>query len=153
LRAVAEALPASPVALYLIENKSGSMLLEGQAEGIAGADRDCLERGAGLTGTVVQTGHLVATNHPEKDPRFAPEVDTPEGGEIRPLICVPLKIRGKTLGVLRAFPTGATSASARTAEVLAASMSAAVRNVLLYRSLLDSIDEVARVRREGRSRS
>jgi len=153
LRAVSESLPASPVALYLIENKSGSMLLEGQAEGAGGSDRDCLERGVGLTGTVVQTGHLVATNHPDKDPRFALEVDTPADGDIRPLLCVPLKIRGKTLGVLRAFPTGSVSASARTAEVLAASMSAAVRNVLLYRSLLDSIDEVARVRRESRGRA
>jgi DNA-binding NarL/FixJ family response regulator/putative methionine-R-sulfoxide reductase with GAF domain len=148
LRAVAEALPASPVALHLIENKSGSLLLEGQAEDADGVDRDCLDRGIGLTGVVVQTGHLVATDHPDKDPRFAPEADTPADGAVRPLICVPLKIRGKTLGVLRAFPTGSSPASARTAETLAAAMSAALRNVLLYRSLLDSIDEVARARRE-----
>jgi hypothetical protein len=34
-------------------------------------------------------------------------------------------------------------------EVLAAALSAAVRNVLLYRSLVDTIDEVARARREA----
>jgi hypothetical protein len=32
--------------------------------------------------------------------------------------------------------------------VLGAALSAAVRNVLLYRSLLESIEELARVRRE-----
>jgi hypothetical protein len=35
--------------------------------------------------------------------------------------------------------------------MLAAVLSAAVRNVLLYRSLLESIEEVAQVRREAKS--
>jgi DNA-binding response OmpR family regulator/putative methionine-R-sulfoxide reductase with GAF domain len=149
LRAVAQMLPAAPVALYLIENKSGTLMLEGQVEGAGPPDRESVDRGGGLTGLVLQTGHLVASDQPDKDPRFAPDVDTPADGGIRPLVCVPLQVRGKTLGVLRAFPTG-TGASARTAEMLAAAVSAAVRNVLLYRSLLESIDEVARVRRESR---
>jgi len=54
------------------------------------------------------------------------------------------------LGVFRAFPEAAGAPSARTGEVLSAALSAAVRNVLLYRSLVESIDEVARARREGR---
>jgi DNA-binding response OmpR family regulator/putative methionine-R-sulfoxide reductase with GAF domain len=152
LRAVAQTLPASPVALYLIENKTGTLQIEGQAEGSGPADRESFDRVSGLTGMVLQTGHLVATDHPDKDPRFTPDVDTPADGSIRPLLCVPLQMRGKTLGVLRAFPTGGAPALARTAEVLAAAMSAAVRNVLLYRSLLESIDEVARARRGSRGR-
>jgi len=151
LRVVAQMLPAAPVALYLIDNQSGTLLLEGQVEGAAPPDRERVDRGAGLTGMVLQTGHLVASDHPDKDPRFTPDVDTPADGSVRPLVCVPLQVRGKTLGVLRAFPSG-TGASARTAELLAAAVSAAVRNVLLYRSLLESIDEVARVRRESRGR-
>ena len=39
----------------------------------------------------------------------------------------------------------------RTAEVLAAAFSAAVRNVLLYRSLLQSIEEVAEARKQSRA--
>jgi DNA-binding response OmpR family regulator/putative methionine-R-sulfoxide reductase with GAF domain len=152
LEAVAQALPAAPVALYLIDNKTGILTLEGQVEGAGPPDRDHFDRGSGLTGMVLQTGHLVASDHPDKDPRFAPEIDTPADGSIRPLLCVPMKLRGKALGVLRAFPMSRTPASARTAEVLAAAMSAAVRNVLLYRSLLESIDEVARARRQSRGR-
>jgi hypothetical protein len=53
------------------------------------------------------------------------------------------------LGVFRAFPEAAGAPSPRTGEVLSAALSAAVRNVLLYRSLLESIDEVARARREA----
>jgi DNA-binding response OmpR family regulator/putative methionine-R-sulfoxide reductase with GAF domain len=152
LRVVAQELPAAPVALYLIENKTGTLRLEGQVEGSGPADRESFDRTSGLTGMVLQAGNLVATDHPDKDPRFDPEVDTPADSSIRPLICVPLQMRGKILGVMRAFPSGRAPASARTAEVLAAAMSAAVRNVLLYRSLLESIDEVARVRRGSRNR-
>ena len=152
LRAVATMLPAAPVGLYLIENASGTLRLEGQVEGAGPSDREVFDRSSGLTGMVLQTGHLVATDHPDKDPRFDPDVDTPADGSIRPLVCVPVTMRGKTLGVLRAFPYGGAPASARTAEVLAAAISAAVRNVLLYRSLLESIDEVARVRRGSRGR-
>jgi len=93
----------------------------------------------------------VATDAPESDPRFDAAVDTPEHGRPSPLLCVPLRLRGKTLGLVRAFPSGGASASARTGEILGAALSAAVRNVLLYRSLLESIDEVAEARRENRS--
>lgn len=152
LGVVSSLLPAAPVALHLIENKSGVLVLEGQVEGAGPSDRSGLQRSGGLTGMVVQTGNLVATGYPEKDPRFDEEIDTPADGSVRPLICVPIKIRGKILGVLRAFPGDPAWARARTAEVLTAAVSAAVRNVLLYRSLLDSIDEVARVRRTTRKR-
>jgi hypothetical protein len=95
---------------------------------------------------VLQTGRLVATDHPEADARFDRDMDTPAGGAVGPLLCAPLRLRGKVMGVVRAFPAPGVSASARTGEVLSASLSAAVRNVLLYRSLLESIDEVARAR-------
>jgi sigma-B regulation protein RsbU (phosphoserine phosphatase) len=150
LGTIARLIPASPVALYLIDNRTGTLELEGQLASDGPADRERFDRSTGLTGTVIQTGNLIATDHPDKDPRFVQDVDTPADGSIRPLICVPMQMRGKVLGVLRVFPLAGGAALPRTAEVLAAAASAAVRNVLLYRSLLDSIDEVARARREGR---
>jgi hypothetical protein len=64
-------------------------------------------------------------------------------------LCGALRFRGKVLGVFRAFPEAREAPSPRTGEVLSAALSAAVRNVLLYRSLIESIDEVARARREA----
>ena len=58
-------------------------------------------------------------------------------------------MRGKVLGAFRAFPEQPSAASARRGELLGALLSAAVRNVLLYRSLLETIDELAEARREG----
>ena len=76
-------------------------------------------------------------------------VDTALDGEPRPFLCVPLKLRGKTVGLFRAFPEDRARASARTAEMIGAVLSAAVRSVLLYRSLLATIDDIAVARREA----
>jgi DNA-binding response OmpR family regulator len=151
LRAVERALPASPVSLHLIDGRSGELVVLGQRDGGRVADRERLPRDRGLTGMVLQTGRLVAVDHPETDPRFDPEVDTPDDGAAAALLCVPLRVRDKVMGVARAFPTGDAMASARTGEVLAAALSAVVRNVFLYRSLLDAVDDVARARRESGS--
>jgi sigma-B regulation protein RsbU (phosphoserine phosphatase) len=147
LRPVARRLPGAVVSLYLIDNPTGELLLAGQVDDEGPGDRERLPRDRGLTATVLQTGGLVATDHPERDSRFDPQVDTPADGAARPLLCVPLRLRGKVLGLFRGFPSQSVGASARTGEILSATLSAAVRNVLLYRSLLESIDEVADARR------
>lgn len=151
MAAVARRLDGDVMALHLIDNPTGEIVLEHQAERGGVGDRDRLPRDRGLTGMVLQTGNLVATNHPERDPRYDPEVDTAADGKPRPLLCVPLRLRGKVLGLFRGFPDDAEGSAARTGEILGAALSAAVRNILLYRSLLESIDEVADARREAGS--
>ncbi len=150
LRPVARTLSAAPVSLYLIDNATGELRLEGQCDDSGRGDRKSLPRQRGLTALVLQTGRVVATDRPQSDPRFDPDVDTPEHAVAGPLLCVPLSWRGKVLGVVRAFPPSGAAVSARTGEVLAAVLSAAVRNVFLYRSLLESIEDLAEARREAR---
>ena len=152
LAAVATGVSAAPVSLYLLGSSGRELVLESQCERAGHADREKLPVDAGLTGVVVQTGRLVATDAPDRDPRFDPEVDTPECGEVSPLLCVPVRFRNKTMGVMRVFLETGVSASARTAEILAAAISAAVRNALMYRGLLESVDEVAKARRENQAR-
>ncbi|MDJ0851087.1 MAG: GAF domain-containing protein [Myxococcota bacterium] len=149
LQHAAEALGAPVASIHLIENESGELVLEREYERRGGGDRLRLERTRGLTGTALQTGILVAAPDPESDPRFDAEVDTPADGRVLPLLCVPLRMRGKVLGAFRAFPEDAPAVSARSGELLGSLLSAAVRNVLLYRSLLETIDELAEARREG----
>jgi len=142
-------LPAAPVSLYLIDPATGALKCEGQCDGGVRADRPELPKNSGLTGLVLQTGRLVAAREPHGDSRFDPDVDTPQDGAAGPLLCLPLRLRGKTVGVFRAFLPADVEVSARTGEVLAAALSAAVRNVLLYRSLVETIEEVAEARREA----
>jgi DNA-binding response OmpR family regulator/putative methionine-R-sulfoxide reductase with GAF domain len=145
LRPVAQALRAAPVSLYLLGERG--LVREAEWDGGVRADRPELRLGSGLTGAVVETGQLIASADPASDPRFDPAVDTPADGRPGPLLCGALRFRGKVLGVFRAFPEAREAPSPRTGEVLSAALSAAIRNVLLYRSLVESIDEVARARR------
>jgi len=148
LRPIARATAARVASLYLIDNASGRLVCEAQCEG-TDSDRADLPRGAGLTGGCLQSGAIVATDSPARDARFDPEVDTPESGRPGPVLIIPLRVRDRVLGVARVFPGASMSASARLGELLAAPLSAATRNVLLYRSLLESVDDVARARRDA----
>jgi len=150
LRPLCDALGAAPVSIFLLDGASGGLSLEGECDGGVRSERSKLEPGRGLTGLVVQTGNLIAAPDPSADTRFDRETDTPEDGECAPMLCVPLRLRGKVFGVFRAFFPLGHEPSARTGEVLAAALSAAGRNVLLYRSLVDSIAEVAEARRVAR---
>ena len=152
LTPLAARLDAAPVSLYLLDAASGDLVRAGECDAGVRGDRTTLSCKRGLTGTVFQTGHLVATDRPEADPRFDAEVDTPTDGVAGPVFCLPLHFRGKIVGIFRAFLPADASASARTGEVLSTVLSAAVRNVLLYRSLVETIEEVAEARREARPR-
>lgn len=150
LRAVARRLSAAPVALFLLRPDGEVLELEAELDGGVSGDHPVLPTDRGLVGLVCQTGRLVAVDRPEADPRFEATVDTAADGLVRPMLCVPIQLRDKPVGVLRVFLEEGRAASPRTAEVLAAAFSAAVRNVLLYRSLLQSIEEVAEARRRTR---
>ncbi len=72
-----------------------------------------------------------------------------EGDKVK----VTLRFRGRCLGVCRVFgDAGFAGLPETTGALVAAALSAAVRNVLLYRSLVESIEEVAQVRREAGQR-
>jgi len=151
LGAVSSQLAAAPVALFVLRPDGSILDLEAEADGGVVGDRASLPVGQGLAGMVCQSGQLVAVEEPECDARFVADIDTAADGQIRPYLCLPLSLRGNVVGLLRVFLAAGRSASPRTAEVLAAAFSAALRNVLLYRSLLKSIDELAQARREARS--
>ena len=150
LERIGRELAAAPVSLYLATAARDALVREAEWDGGARSDRERLPVAAGLTGAVFETGAIVATAAPRREPRFALAVDTPADGKPRALVCGPIRFRGRTLGVFRAFPDAASDASPALAELLAAALSAAVRNVLLYRNLVQTIEEVAVARREGR---
>jgi DNA-binding response OmpR family regulator/putative methionine-R-sulfoxide reductase with GAF domain len=152
LSAVASQLGAAPVALHLLSSDGSRLEIEAEADGGRRGDRVSLAIGEGLTGLVCRNGQLVAVDVPAEEGRFRAAVDTAADGVARPYLCVPIKLREKLVGVLRVFLESDCRTSPRTGEVLAAAFSAAVRNVLLYRSLVQSIEEMAEARREMSSR-
>ncbi|MFK7894238.1 MAG: response regulator [Myxococcota bacterium] len=151
LSAVATQLSAAPASLFLLSSDRTMLVREAEVDGGLIGDRLELAADRGLAGQACQSGQLVAAERPSADARFDAAVDTPSDGVERPYLCVPLRLRDKIVGILRIFLDEGKIASPRTAEVLSAAFSAAVRNVLLYRSLLQSIEEVAEARKEARS--
>jgi len=151
LGSLAAALPAAPVSLYLADPNTGELQRESMSEGNSAGDRLRLPRDLGLTGRVLQSGEVLALANPGRDGRFDSEVDTPQDGRPRPLLCLPIRMRGKVIGVARAFLPVGSSVSVHRGEVAAAALSAAVRTALLYRSLLSTIEEVAEARRAARA--
>lgn len=154
LACLAERLPAAGAALYLVEPGQGSFVREAVWEAGRVTDRPWLPPGRGLAGAVAATGVFVASADPSADPRFDPDVDRPAGvsGEESAsggLLCLPLRFRRNTVGLVRVHLARAQAPSLRTAEIAGAVLSAALRSWLLYRSWRSSIDEVARIRRES----
>ena len=159
IRPIERALKADPVAIYLIDSQSRGggaggrpqLVLEASSDRGLRLEQDRIPSDRGLSGAVFQSGHLIATPDPTADPRFDPAIDCPADQKPGPLLCIPLQLRGKGVGLCRIHLGPGAEVSARTGEVLVSVLSAAIRTVLLYRRLLESIEEVAAARRDARN--
>lgn len=62
-----------------------------------------LNLGEGIAGWVAQNGEALIVNQPEKDSRFYKGVDDKTEFKTRNVICVPIKVKDKAIGVLEAI--------------------------------------------------
>jgi len=60
-----------------------------------------LKLGDGIAGRVVQTGRPMVIQDARKEKNFSRKYDTKTGFETRSMVCVPLILRGKTIGALQ----------------------------------------------------
>jgi len=63
-----------------------------------------LKVGEGIAGWVFQQGSPLIVPDVRQDPRFYPGVDHDTGFRTKDMLCVPLKTRGKVIGVIRLLP-------------------------------------------------
>ena len=93
-----------------------------------------LKEGVGIAGLVAQTGHPEIVNEPQTDPRFAQPT-----GLIRSLLCVPLKVQEKVLGVInvsnKLSGEDFTAADEKLLTTLASQAAVAIENAHLVREL------------------
>ena len=93
----------------------------------------------GIAGWVMHEGQPAVVPDVTADPRFFGGVDQRTGTRTRSLICVPLRFRDETIGVMTAVNkiAGAfTDADLRTATALGASAAIAIENARLIEELL-----------------
>ena len=105
---------AIEAATRLMRAETGSLLLIHEEERelhfeVALGDKEetikmiTLGLGQGIAGWVAQKGKALIVNHPEKDRRFYKGVDGKKAFKTRNLICVPVKVKKKVIGVLEAI--------------------------------------------------
>jgi len=105
---------AMEAATQLMKAEAGSLLLvdEGKRQlyfEVALGDREedikriPLNFGEGIAGWVAQNGKPLIVNSPKKDPRFFKGVDERTEFKTRNIICVPVKVKEKIIGVLEAI--------------------------------------------------
>jgi HD-GYP domain-containing protein (c-di-GMP phosphodiesterase class II) len=105
---------AVEAATQLMKAEAGSLLLTDEGENrlyfeVALGDREeeikiiTLNLGEGIAGWVAMNGKPLIANHPEEAPHFLKEVDERTKFKTRNLICVPVKVKEKVIGVLEAI--------------------------------------------------
>ena len=104
-----EVVEAAAASLMLLDESSHELVFR-VALGEKG--RELVEKfrvrmGEGIAGAVAQTGKPLIVNQPRSDPRFATRFDEATRFSSRALLCVPLRAKGRVIGVLEALnPVG-----------------------------------------------
>ena len=96
----------SEVASLLLIDETSHELVFRVALGGKGAELEekfRVKMGEGIAGSVAASGKPEIVNDPHKDPRFAKRFDDSTGFVTRAILCVPMKAKGKVIGVLQAI--------------------------------------------------
>jgi len=148
-------LDASASALMLIDEESGELVSEyahGQLREFMRKQRTGLEEG--IAGWVATHGVPVVINDVHNDPRFSPLIDAQTGFPTRSVVCVPLKIRNKTIGVLEVLNKrsnqGFDSEDLGLVITTANQAAVAIENARLYQSLREERDRIIQVQEDVR---
>jgi signal transduction histidine kinase len=148
-------LDASASALMLVDEESGELVSEyahGQLGEFLRNKRTPLHEG--IAGWVATHGVPVVVNDVHTDPRFSPLVDAHTGFLTRSVVCVPLKIRDKTIGVLEVLnkrsDEGFDSEDLGLVITTANQAAIAIENARLYQSLREERDRIIQVQEDVR---
>ena len=104
MQAATELMKAEVGSLLLIDEETNRLYFE-----VALGDKEetvktfHLEMGEGIAGWVAQHGDPLIVHDAQNDPRFFSEVDKKSEFTTRDVICVPVKVKDKTIGVLEAI--------------------------------------------------
>jgi GAF domain-containing protein len=148
-------------AIQMLNVETGSVLLLGEdgktlsfSISVSGGKRveipTALQIGEGLAGWVVKTGEVACVSDVSGDERWFGEVEI--GFNTRSILCIPLKLDGRVLGVLQVLnkksPHGFDSTDVTLLSAFAASATIAIENARMFQEAsrarqLHALNEVA----------
>lgn len=102
---VRRTLNVETVSMGLIDPVTGNIQFEPALMGPLFKDLPpvTLKRGQGIAGWVAEHGEVVIVNDVYADKRFYARIDRQSGFQTRSMICLPLKVEERTIGVLQAI--------------------------------------------------
>jgi sigma-B regulation protein RsbU (phosphoserine phosphatase) len=135
-------LGADACSLMLVDEKNDELVFEvaqgPAAQKLKGVVR--IKRGQGIAGTVYDTGEPLLIENAYEDARFNPEVDRLTGYRTQTILCVPLKIKDRVIGVSQAINkldgSNFNEEDKETLSLLCDNAAIAVENARLHQEIL-----------------
>ncbi len=147
VRQIRELLNVQACSVWLLDEDSGELVCRRAAGAHAAKVRGWrLGPGQGLAGSVAQNGKSLLVTDTECDPRHYPGVDEETGLQMRSILSVPLRIKGKMVGVIQALdsrPGRLGTGAVPMVESLASSAAIALENAQLYENLQERLRELS----------
>ncbi len=150
MRLTAEVMNAEACSLWLIDEGTRELVFEiahGGEEEALRQYRMPMDRG--IAGWVATHNEPVLSNRVDRDARFNPRVDVRTGYLTRSIICVPLRTKGRVIGVLEVLNSlndeGFSESDLSLLSTLAVEAAIAIENARLYRSLREERDKIVTV--------
>jgi signal transduction histidine kinase len=148
-------LGAQASTLMLIDEETNELVFDipyGEKRELLRSYRMSMEEG--IAGWVATHGEPAIVNEAPGDERFSNGTDARTGFLTQSVICVPLQIKNRTIGVLevlnKASNHGFNDDDLRLLSTLAAQAATAIETARLYRSLREERDKILRVQEEAR---
>lgn len=148
-------LDATASALMMVDEQSGELTFEyayGEIGSMLRQKRTPLDEG--IAGWVATHGVPLLINDVHNDPRFNPAAEAQTGFRTKSVLCVPIQIRGKTIGVLEALnkrsETGFDAEDLSLMVTTASQAAIAIENARLYESLRDERDRIIQAQEDVR---
>ncbi|NOZ28945.1 MAG: GAF domain-containing sensor histidine kinase [Chloroflexi bacterium] len=151
----ASVLEADASTLMLVDEQTQELVFEiptGSAGGVLRQQRIPITQG--IAGWVATHGTSVICNDTASDQRFNSLVDAMTGYNTRSVLCVPLQVKGRIIGVLEVLnkrqPEGFNQQDLEWLSTLGAQAAIAIENARLYEDLRREQERILRVQEQER---
>ncbi len=148
MKAAEEFMEAEASSVYELDTEKGDIIVRmarGEKGGFIQSRR--LKFGEGIAGWVIQSGKPMIAEDVHKEPRFSDRFDRETGFTTRSLMCVPLTMRGKTIGAIQVInkKNGSpfTQEDSELLTALAQQIAVALDNAKLYQRLEENFQLTA----------
>jgi len=148
MKAAEEFMDAEASSVYELDTEKGDIIVRlarGEKGGFIQSQR--LKFGEGIAGWVIQSGKPMIAEDVHKEPRFSDRFDRETGFTTRSLMCVPLTIRGKTIGAIQVINKKNgdpfTKEDSELLTALAQQIAVALDNAKLYQRLEENFQLTA----------